>query len=114
MRYTDNQMLWGKFIKWFGSFHDISTPVGQVTSDLNEIFMSVDLDVSVICVNVCVFIIFTFRVTLFEILSFFKFWLAKKNILIVILIKTEILLLCRLKVHKKGCDIWSSYSVKEG
>ena len=73
MQYTDNKMLWGKFIERFGSFHDISTPVGQATSDLNEIFMSTDLDVSVICVNVCVFIIFTFRVILFEILSFFKF-----------------------------------------
>jgi len=73
MGYTDNQMLWGKFIKQFGSFHDISSPVGQATSDLNEIFVSTDLDVSVICVNFYVFIIFTFRVILFEILSFFKF-----------------------------------------
>jgi hypothetical protein len=66
-------MLWGKFIELFGSFHDISAPEGQAISDLNEIFMSADIDVSVICVNICVFIIFTFRFIMFEILSLFKF-----------------------------------------
>jgi hypothetical protein len=35
--------------------------------------MPTDLDVSVMCVSFCLFIIFTFRVILFKILSFFKF-----------------------------------------
>jgi len=35
--------------------------------------MSTDLDVSVMCVSFRLFIIFTFRVILFKILSFFKF-----------------------------------------
>lgn len=59
--------------------------------DWNEIFMSTDRDV---CECLCVYNIH-FQSYSFEILSFFKFscvLIGKKNILIVILIKTDLII----------------------